>query len=85
MIERSQIEKAYTGDALEAIKESLDTLSSLGFFQTLITANQYRVVQGFDSPDVEELAKQISEARQENRVLATLQSLFPPQSKGNKS
>lgn len=79
MIERKEIEDAYSGEVLESIKDALNTLGRVGFFAHLIRANQFRLVQSFESQDVEQLAKQISEARQENRVLLTLQSLYPPQ------
>ena len=71
MIERTEIEKAYSGETLESIKDALSTLVGVGFFQHLVKANQFRLVSGFESQDVEELARQISETRQENRVLLT--------------
>lgn len=79
MVDKNQIEKTYTGESLEAIQNALGTLVGLGFFQFLIKANQFRVVESFESQDEKELAQKIREMRQENKVYLTLESLYPPQ------
>lgn len=51
----------------------------MGFWEMLVKMNQHRLVESFESQDESELARQIREARQENRVYLTLESLYPPQ------
>lgn len=79
MIDKKEIEKAYKGETLEVIQNAFRTLSELGFWQFLVKSNQFRLVESFESQDEKELAQQIREARQENKVFLTLESLYPPQ------
>lgn len=79
MIDKKQIEQVYSGESLEAVKNALETLASLGFWQVQIKSNQHRLVESFESQDENELSRQIREARQENKVYLTLESLYPPQ------
>lgn len=79
MINKNQIEQVYSGESLESLKDALETLRSMGFWEMLVKMNQHRLVESFESQDESELARQIREARQENRVYLTLESLYPPQ------
>ena len=81
MVDKNQIEQAFFGETLESIRDSLETLAKTGFWQVLIRANQFRIANGFDSDSEEVLARQIREVRAENKVLLTLESLYPPQTK----
>lgn len=74
-----ELQEVYPPETLEQVKDCFDTLNKLGFFDKLVQLNNFRLVTGFDTPDESELARQIREARFENRVYITLQSLFPPQ------
>lgn len=79
MVDKDQIEDAYQADARESIQNALETLAKLRFWEFLVKCNQHRLVEGFETTDEIELARQIREARQENRVFLTLESLYPPQ------